>query len=58
MINDDPLLLDNIVFFDEAIFELTGNVNRRNCRYWSDINPHWMREKLYPAPIKSRVAFL
>jgi len=44
MINDDPLFLDNIVFSDEATFELTGNVNRHNCRYWSDINPHWMKE--------------
>jgi len=38
MIND-PLLFDNIVFSDEATFELTGNVNKHNCRYWSDINP-------------------
>jgi len=46
MINDDPLFLDNIVFFDEATFDLQliGNINRHNCRYWSDINPHWMRE--------------
>lgn len=40
MIDDDPLLLNNIVFSDEATFELTGNVNRHNCRYWSDTNPH------------------
>jgi len=40
MINDELLFLDNIVFsFDEATFELTGNVNRHNCIYWSDINP-------------------
>ncbi|EFN89567.1 hypothetical protein EAI_05934, partial [Harpegnathos saltator] len=41
MIVDDPLLLNNIVFSDEATFELTGNGNRYNCRYWSDVNPHW-----------------
>ncbi|XP_018362822.1 PREDICTED: uncharacterized protein LOC108761003 [Trachymyrmex cornetzi] len=28
----------------EATFELIGNVNRHNCRYWSDENPHWMYE--------------
>jgi len=44
MMNNDSLFLDNIVFSDEATFELTGNVNRHNCRYWSDINPHWLRE--------------
>jgi len=37
MINDNPLFHDNI-FSDEATFELTGNVNRHDCR--SDINPH------------------
>jgi len=31
MIVDDPLLLNNIVFSDEATFELTRNVNRHNC---------------------------
>jgi len=44
MIVDDPLLLNNIVFSDEATFELTGNVNRHNGRYWSDVNPHWKRD--------------
>jgi len=42
--NDHPLFLDNIVFSNEATFELTGNVNRHNCKYWSDINSHWMRK--------------
>jgi len=54
MINDDPLFLDNTVFSNEATFELTGNVNRHeDCRYWSNINPYWMRKKSYPAPTKS-----
>lgn len=30
-IDDDPLLLRNTVFSDEATFELTGNVKRHNC---------------------------
>lgn len=55
MIDDDPLLLNNIVFSDEATFELHGNVNRQNCRYWSDINPHWMRENKTQYPQKLNV---
>lgn len=55
MINDDPLLLNNIVFSDEATFELHGNVNRQNMRYWSDINPHWMRENNTQYPQKLNV---
>lgn len=31
-----------ICFSDEATFELQGNVNRHNMRYWSDENPHWV----------------
>jgi len=42
MINDDPLFLDNIVFSDKSTFELIENVNKHNCRYWNDINRHWM----------------
>ena len=43
MLNIDRNLLFvvNIIFSDEATFELTGNVNRHNCRYWSE-NPHLM----------------
>ncbi|KAL7292825.1 hypothetical protein TKK_0013650 [Trichogramma kaykai] len=48
----DPVLLDNIVFSDETTFQLNGNVNRQNCRYWSDTNPHWMREDKTQYPQK------
>lgn len=51
----DPVLLDNIVFSDEATFQLNGNVNRQNCRYWSDTNPHWMREDKTQYPQKLNV---
>lgn len=54
-IDDDPLLINNIVFSDEATFELHGNVNRQNMRYWSDINPHWMRENNTQYPQKLNV---
>lgn len=33
-----------IVFSDEASFQLNGHVNRHNCRYWAQENPHWYRE--------------
>ncbi|KAJ8934037.1 hypothetical protein NQ318_020835 [Aromia moschata] len=44
MIDEDPHFLFNIVFSDEATFQLDGNLNRHNCRYWSDSNPRLMRE--------------
>jgi len=50
MINDDLLFLDNIVFSDEATFELTRN--RHNYRYWSD-QPSLDKRKSYPALTKS-----
>ena len=32
----------SILFSDEAMFYLSGNINRHNFRYWSDTNPHWL----------------
>ncbi|XP_020295795.1 uncharacterized protein LOC109860838 [Pseudomyrmex gracilis] len=43
-IDENNNLLNLIVFSDKATFELNGNVNRHNCRYWSNVNPHWMRD--------------
>ncbi|KAJ8916403.1 hypothetical protein NQ315_014614, partial [Exocentrus adspersus] len=40
----DSNFLNNIVFSDEATFCLNGSVNRYNCRYWSQKNPHWIQE--------------
>ena len=48
-IENDPDYLDKIVFSDEAIFALSGHVNKQNCRYWSDENPHFFTE----APLNS-----
>ncbi|XP_031777035.1 uncharacterized protein LOC116415815 [Nasonia vitripennis] len=28
---------------DEATFKNTGELNRHNCHYWSDVNPLWHR---------------
>lgn len=41
---ENPNFLNNIVFSDEATFCLNGSVNRHNCRYWSQENPHWIQE--------------
>jgi len=44
--------LFNIVFSDEANFlgrglEVNGNINRHNCRLWSDENPHYRYTRYY-----------
>lgn len=44
MINMNPNALKNICFSDECTFYLSGFVNKHNCRYWSDENPHIYRE--------------
>lgn len=31
-------------FSDEATFQLSGQVNRHNMRYWATDNPYWMRK--------------
>lgn len=51
----DPQFLRNIVFSDEATFQLNGDVNRHNCRYWSDTNPHWIEENHTQYPQKLNV---
>ncbi|KAG8317552.1 hypothetical protein J6590_024785 [Homalodisca vitripennis] len=32
--------LRSILFCNKASFKLNGRVNRHNCVYWSDVNPH------------------
>ena len=39
-ISDERDLLDKIIWSDEACFKLSGHVNRHNCVYWADENPH------------------
>ena len=38
---EQPDLLDIIIWSDEACFKLSGHVNRHNCVYWADENPHF-----------------
>jgi len=52
--------VNNIVFSDKASFELHGNVNHQNFRYWStekivQKRPHWMRDNKSQYPDKINV---
>ncbi len=42
-IESGAILSSCILFTDEASFSLNGEVNRHNCRYWAQENPHWYR---------------
>lgn len=54
-INANRNLLHNICFTDECSFFLNGNVNKQNCRYWSDENPKHFREGHTQYPEKVNV---
>ena len=41
---ENPQFLSQILWTDEATFTSSGRVNLRNMHYWSETNPHWMRE--------------
>ena len=52
---EDPNFASNIVFSDEATFQLNGTLNRHNCRYWAEQNPNWMWEDKTQYPQKLNV---
>ena len=39
-VDNDPYFLKRIVFSDEAIFHVSGCVNRHNSIIWAKENPH------------------
>lgn len=43
-INVNPNFLNGVMFSDEACFHVSSEVNKQNMRYWSQHNPHWMRD--------------
>lgn len=43
-IHDNHTFLNDIMFSDEACFHVSSEVNKQNMRYWSQDNPHWMRD--------------
>jgi transposase len=49
-IQEDSEHLQNLLFSDEAHFHLHGEVNRHNCRYWTDENPGWYSEEPVHSP--------
>ena len=51
----EPRLIKNICFSDECTFNLNGQVNKQNCRYWSDENPRVFREGYTEYPQKVNV---
>ncbi|XP_067215010.1 uncharacterized protein [Linepithema humile] len=54
-IHQDPNFLHLIAFTDESTFQLNGEINRHNFRYWSDKNPHWLLEAHTQTPQKLNV---
>lgn len=44
MCNENHQFLSLVLWTDEASFSSCGRVNLHNMHYWSQTNPHWMRE--------------
>ena len=44
LMENDPDLLSKIIFSDEALFHVKGEVNRHNVRIWGSQNPHVILE--------------
>ncbi|EFN76733.1 hypothetical protein EAI_04129, partial [Harpegnathos saltator] len=51
----DDNFLNFIVFSDEDMFQINSSINRHNCIYWSDENPHWMNDLRTQYPQKLNV---
>jgi hypothetical protein len=47
---EDLILLDRILWTDEAMFQVNGRINRHNCVYWSDTNLHLIIEQELNVP--------
>ena len=46
LMRNDENLQDKIWWSDEACSKLNGHINRHNCAYWSQKNPHVILEKV------------
>ena len=47
MVQNDPSFFRYVLFSNESKFYSDGQLNRHNCHYWSDENPHWYRPMDY-----------
>lgn len=45
MLHNNVIQSETVLFSDEGTFTLHGHVNRQNCSFWSDENPHFMRKE-------------
>lgn len=54
--DQDPEVLYNIVFSDDATFQLNGTCNWHSCRYWAEENPQWIRESKTEYPQRIHVS--
>lgn len=50
MFEDDPTSVDRIMWSDEAVFKLNGQINKHNCVYWNSENLHHTLEKSVNLP--------
>jgi hypothetical protein len=50
LLRRDANFFSRILFSDEAHFQLKGEINHQNFRYWSQTNPHWYREMPLHSP--------
>ena len=51
MLDEDPQMLNNIIFSDEAHFSLHGHTNTWNSRYWNLDNPNFFVEMPLHSPV-------
>ena len=50
MFEDDPTSVDRIMWSDEAVFKLNGQINKHNCVYWNSENLHHNLQKSVNLP--------
>ena len=50
MVRREPGFMGSIIWSDEPQFKLNGTVNRHNCVYWAEDNPHITVEKAVNLP--------
>lgn len=44
MLGEDDNFTSKVFFSDESTFSRDGTVNTHNMHYWSEENPHWLRD--------------